>query len=100
MAQETSRCDRSEANGAAAEGELRGTIAVSVQAHGYGFIEPDTGGGQLLVRRSSIDSDRQLRVGDPVRYALATGPFALEAVGVSWSGGPAEVGWRRPTAVP
>jgi cold shock CspA family protein len=51
-------------------------------ADGYGFIEPDHGGGQLLVRLDSIDSDLQLRVGEAVEYALAAGSFAVEAVDV------------------
>jgi len=35
---------------------LRGTIAVSAELDGFGFIEPDRGGGQLLVRSSSIEA--------------------------------------------
>ena len=62
---------------------FRGTLAVAAEAGGYGFIEPDGGGGQLLVRIGNIDSDRGLRVGDAVRYALAAGSFAVEAVAVS-----------------
>jgi cold shock CspA family protein len=63
-------------------GKLRGTIAVSALADGYGFIEPDDGSGQLLVRLSSIDSDAQHRVGEAVDYVLASGSFAVEAVDV------------------
>ena len=63
-------------------GRLHGTIAVSAPAEGYGFIEPDGGGGQLLVRRSSITSDLQLRVGAAVEYVLGAGSFAIEAVDV------------------
>jgi cold shock CspA family protein len=61
---------------------LRGTIAVSAELDGFGFIEPDRGGGQLLVRSSSIEAGLRLRVGEPVRYVLAGGTFALEAVAV------------------
>ena len=64
-------------------GELCGTIAVVVGADGYGFIEPTDGGGQVLVRLSSIDSDVRLRVGERVSYMLSEGSFALEAVAVS-----------------
>jgi cold shock CspA family protein len=63
-------------------GKLHGTIAVAALADGYGFIEPDDGSGQLLVRLSSIDSDSQLRVGEAVDYVLASGSFAIEAVDV------------------
>jgi cold shock CspA family protein len=64
-------------------GKLLGTIAVSALADGYGFIEPDGGGGQILVRLSSIDSNVRLRVGEYVRYELAAGSFAVEAVAVT-----------------
>jgi cold shock CspA family protein len=64
-------------------GELCGTIAVVAGADGYGFIEPARGGGQVLVRLSSIDSDVRLRVGEQVSYTLSAGSFALEAVAVS-----------------
>jgi cold shock CspA family protein len=59
----------------------RGTLAVSAQPDGYGFIEPAAGGGQLLVRRDSIESG-ELRVGDVVQYAILSGSFAVEAVSV------------------
>jgi cold shock CspA family protein len=64
-------------------GELCGTIAVVAGANGYGFIDPARGGGQVLVRLSSIDDDVRLRVGEPVSYTLSAGSFALEAVAVS-----------------
>jgi cold shock CspA family protein len=64
-------------------GKLLGTIAVSALADGYGFIQPDGGGGQVLVRSESIDSSVRLRVGDNVRYELAAGSFAVEAVAVT-----------------
>jgi cold shock CspA family protein len=59
----------------------RGTLAVSAEPDGYGFIEPAAGGGQLLVRQDSIEDD-ELRVGDVVQYAVSTGSFAVEAVSV------------------
>jgi cold shock CspA family protein len=61
---------------------FRGTIAVSPEPDGYGFVEPDGGGGQVLVRAESIESGLRLRVGQAVRYSLADGSFALEAVAV------------------
>jgi cold shock CspA family protein len=57
-----------------------GTLAVSAEPDGYGFIEPAAGGGQLLVRKASIAGE--LRVGDVVQYAVSWGSFALEAVSV------------------
>jgi cold shock CspA family protein len=63
--------------------ELCGTIAVVAGPDGYGFIEPARGGGQVLVRLSSIDSDVRLRVGERVSYTLSVGSFALEAVAVT-----------------
>ena len=63
--------------------QFHGTLAVTADTNGYGFIEPDRGGGQLLVRVGNIQTDLRLRVGDAVRYALAGGSFALEAVAVS-----------------
>lgn len=59
-----------------------GTVAVSALTNGYGFIEPDDGSGELLVRLSSIDSDVPPRVGEGVEYQLAAGSFAIEAVDV------------------
>jgi cold shock CspA family protein len=64
-------------------GALRGTIAVAAGADGYGFIEPVHGGGEVLVRLTSIDSDVRLRVGERVSYVLSAGSFALEAVSVT-----------------
>jgi cold shock CspA family protein len=64
-------------------GEFCGTIAVVAGTDGYGFIEPARGGGQVLVRLSSIDSDVRLRVGERVSYTLSVGSFALEAVAVA-----------------
>lgn len=59
----------------------RGTLAVSAEPDGYGFIEPASGGGQLLVRQDSIEAG-ELRVGDVVQYALSSGSFSVEAVSV------------------
>jgi cold shock CspA family protein len=59
----------------------RGTLAVTAEPDGYGFIEPAAGGGQLLVRQGSIEAGG-LRVGDVVQYAVSAGSFAVEAVSV------------------
>jgi cold shock CspA family protein len=61
---------------------FRGRVAVSPGTDGYGFIEPDCGGGELLFRDSNMPRGFRLRVGESIRYALADGSFALEAVDV------------------
>jgi cold shock CspA family protein len=65
---------------------FRGRIAVKAGSDGYGFVEPDCGGGQVLFRDSSVTSGLRLRVGETVGYALADGSFALEAVAVTLLG--------------
>ena len=62
---------------------LRGWIAVSPGADGYGFVEPERGGGQVLFRGSNVVSGSRLLAGESVQYALAGGSFSLEAVAVS-----------------
>jgi cold shock CspA family protein len=59
----------------------QGTLAVSAEPDGYGFIEPAAGGGQLLVRQDSIEG-AELCVGDVVQYAVSSGSFAVEAISV------------------
>jgi cold shock CspA family protein len=63
---------------------FHGRVVASPEANGYGFVEPDRGGGQLLFRGSSV-AGFHLRVGESVRYTLADGSFALEAVAVTRS---------------
>ena len=58
-----------------------GTLAVSAEPDGYGFIDPAGGGGQLLVRQGSIEGVG-LSVGDAVQYSVSYGSFAVEAVSV------------------
>ena len=62
---------------------FRGMVVVSPETDGYGFVEPDCGGGQVLFRSSSVRSGIRLQVGEAVRYALANGSFALEAVALT-----------------
>ena len=59
-----------------------GTVAFPAPVNGFGFIEPDDGGGQLLVRLDNVEAARQLRVGDAVVYTLAVGSFCNEAIAV------------------
>jgi cold shock CspA family protein len=66
-------------------GPFRGRVVVSPDADGYGFVEPDRGGGEVLFRDRSVVSGFRLRVGESVRFALADGSFALEAVAVTRS---------------
>jgi cold shock CspA family protein len=60
-------------------------VVVSPGADGYGFVEPERGGGEVLFRGSSVACGFRLRVGESIRYALADGSFALEAVAVTRS---------------
>jgi hypothetical protein len=53
-------------------------------------VEPERGGGQVLFRGSSVASGFRLHVGQSVRFALADGSFALEAVAVTRSDGEGE----------
>jgi cold shock CspA family protein len=62
---------------------LRGKVVVSAESDGYGFVEPELGGGQVLFRQDSVESGCRPRVGEVVDYVLADGSFALEAVGVT-----------------
>ena len=55
-------------------------VVLTPEADGFGFVEPDGGGGEVLFRGSSVKSETRLQVGESVRYALARGSFALEAV--------------------
>ena len=55
-------------------------VVVSPEADGFGFVQPDGGGGEVLFRDSSVKSQTRLHVGESVRYALANGSFALEAI--------------------
>jgi cold shock CspA family protein len=64
---------------------FHGRIVVSPGADGYGFVEPERGGGEVLFRGSNVARGFRLRVGESVRYALADGSFALEAVAVTRS---------------
>ena len=63
-------------------GRRRGTVASTAPPDGFGFIEPDDAGGQLLVRAGNIEAARPLRPGDAVLYRVAAGTFCVEAIDV------------------
>lgn len=48
---------------------------------GFGFITPDTGGGDVLVHHSVIEGQgfKTLDEGEPVEFQAETGPKGLKA---------------------
>jgi len=67
--------------------QRQGTVALPALTNGFGFIDPDDGGRQVLMRASRIDGNRALCAGDAVLYWLGTGTLGLEAVQVRLLGG-------------
>lgn len=53
-----------------------GTVKWFNDAKGFGFIEPDQGGGDVFAHFSAIQMEgfRTLKQGSKVRYELVTGP--------------------------
>ena len=53
-----------------------GTVKWFNDAKGFGFIEPDQGGGDVFAHFSAIQMDgfRTLKQGSKVRYELTVGP--------------------------
>ncbi|RRS05380.1 cold-shock protein [Aquabacterium soli] len=53
-----------------------GTVKWFNDAKGFGFIEPDVGGGDVFAHFSAIQMDgfRTLKQGSKVRYDLTVGP--------------------------
>ncbi|WP_294636101.1 cold-shock protein [uncultured Aquabacterium sp.] len=58
-----------------------GTVKWFNDAKGFGFIEPDQGGGDVFAHFSSIQMDgfRTLKQGSKVRYDLVAGPKGMMA---------------------
>ena len=52
---------------------------------GYGFIAPDTGGEDVFVHFSAIQSDgyRSLKEGQKVEFSIENGPKGLQAANVT-----------------
>lgn len=61
-----------------------GTVKWFSNVKGYGFIDRDTGDGDVFVHYSSINADgyRSLNEGQRVEYTLTEGPKGLSAVDV------------------
>lgn len=58
-----------------------GTVKWFNDAKGFGFIEPDQGGGDVFAHFSAIQMDgfRTLKQGSKVRYELVAGPKGMLA---------------------
>jgi len=58
-----------------------GTVKWFNDAKGFGFIEPDQGGGDVFAHFSAIlmDGFRTLKQGSKVRYELVAGPKGMLA---------------------
>jgi CspA family cold shock protein len=58
-----------------------GTVKWFNDAKGFGFIEPDQGGGDVFAHFSSIQMEgfRTLKQGSKVRYELISGPKGMLA---------------------
>lgn len=58
-----------------------GTVKWFNDAKGFGFIEPDQGGGDVFAHFSAIQMDgfRTLKQGSKVRYDLVAGPKGMLA---------------------
>lgn len=58
-----------------------GTVKWFNDAKGFGFIEPDQGGGDVLAHFSAIQMDgfRTLKQGSKVSYELVAGPKGMLA---------------------
>jgi len=63
----------------------QGRVLWYCDAIGYGFIQPDEGGGKILVPRKSIDGSgpRSLENGAKVTYEVIWGREGMEAMSVS-----------------
>ena len=58
-----------------------GTVKWFNDTKGYGFIEPDSGAGDVFAHHSAIQMDgyRSLKQGARVTFELVTGPKGLQA---------------------
>ncbi len=63
----------------------QGRVLWYCDAIGYGFIQPDEGGGKILVPRKGIDGSepRSLENGTKVTYEAIRGKEGMEAMSVS-----------------
>ena len=70
-----------------------GTVKWFNNAKGYGFIEPNQGGGDIFVHYSTIEMEgyKSLKAGQEVSFALSEGPKGVHATDI------APVGQEEPT---
>ncbi|RTL29007.1 MAG: cold-shock protein [Burkholderiales bacterium] len=69
-----------------------GTVKWFNDAKGFGFIEPDQGGGDVFAHFSAIQMDgfRTLKQGSKVRYDLVAGPKGMLAQNIQQVDGASE----------
>jgi len=67
-----------------------GTVKWFNDAKGFGFIEPDQGGGDVFAHFSAIQMEgfRTLKQGSKVRYDLVAGPKGMLAQNIQQLDGP------------
>ena len=65
-----------------------GTVKWFNDAKGFGFIEPDVGGGDVFAHFSAIQMDgyKTLKAGQAVQFDIIQGPKGLHAVNISAAG--------------
>lgn len=65
-----------------------GTVKWFNNAKGYGFILPDSGGGDVFAHYSCIDMDgyKTLKAGQPVEFEAVEGPKGMQASRVATIG--------------
>jgi len=60
---------------------MKGTVKRWLTGRGYGFIEPDEGGGDIFVHYSGIGGLNELREGQKVEFEVQStdrGPRAID----------------------
>lgn len=59
-----------------------GTVAFYNEEKGFGFITPDAGGDDLIVKRRHLAAIKRLKEGQRVDFIVEEGPEGVQAVEV------------------